>query len=645
MSDERRALLPRRNEELSLGPTRTRNSLWSVRSACGAILLSVVLERLAFYALAGNLVLFLNSQPFTWESYHAMNASFYFLGLSFVTSLFGGWLADSVFGRFKAIIVALVIYIVGYAFMPLLSPKDDSKSLYLPDVCRIHNVTPISHRIHTHDFDLSDSNDKNPFDEKCAWLIFIVLTVIAVGNGSFKANIAPFGADQVNQEGQQVTLGFFNWFYWCVNLGAFIGLLAITWVEQMKSFFYGYLSACVCLSVGAIIFILGGCCYVRRPAAGSILTNIFRIIREAFRMRRRRRRDYRTKSITGGKMVDEAEPLHERLSFLDYAKHRHGGVFHDSLVEDVKELKKVLCVFAVLIPYWMVYFQMQTTFLVQGLHMKLMFHLNESNDDPPHPQLVVAWFSLFDVVFLILLLPLFDRVIYPRLAKAGRPFGMTKRIIVGMVFAMAAMIVAGVVEHYRLEAFWPYPNSTCTNHSINQKIGNTTYQAADFSILWQIPQYALIGTSEVFTSVAGLQFAYSMAPKSMKGIIMGLFYFSSGIGSFLGTAFISGFYSTNTWFHSSDFGDINCRLACEEEPKGDVRNQACHLDYYFYLLAGVELVGLILFIVVAKVFKLGVETQQRLQVGSSEPFPPEAKMTDAKDGRHSIQRTTSNLSS
>lgn len=57
------------------------------------------------------------------------------------------------------------------------------------------------------------------------------------------------------------------------------------------------------------------------------------------------------------RVVDEAEPANRNLSFLDYAKHRHGGIFHDVLVDSVKQLKKIIIVFIALIPYWVVYFQ------------------------------------------------------------------------------------------------------------------------------------------------------------------------------------------------------------------------------------------------------------------------------------------------
>jgi hypothetical protein len=44
------------------------------------ILLAVGFERLAFYSLAGNLVLFLTSHDIGWTSLHSVTALFFFFG-------------------------------------------------------------------------------------------------------------------------------------------------------------------------------------------------------------------------------------------------------------------------------------------------------------------------------------------------------------------------------------------------------------------------------------------------------------------------------------------------------------------------------------------------------------------------------------
>ena len=65
-----------------------------------------------------------------------------------------------------------------------------------------------------------------------------------------------------------------------------------------------------------------------------------------------------------------------------------------------------------------------------------------------------------------------------------------------MVFASLAMAVAGIVEKYRLIDVHQHPMS----QSISGEVFNAS---ANVSILAQIPQFALIGLGETFTSVTG----------------------------------------------------------------------------------------------------------------------------------------------
>jgi peptide/histidine transporter 3/4 len=62
-------------------------------------------------------------------------------------------------------------------------------------------------------------------------------------------------------------------------------------------------------------------------------------------------------------LIDTADPVvtQQPPSFLDHAKFRYGGSFHDSIVDDVKKLGKIILVFLTLVPYWMVYFQVQAS--------------------------------------------------------------------------------------------------------------------------------------------------------------------------------------------------------------------------------------------------------------------------------------------
>lgn len=181
MVDERKRLLPPRLDDTeedapcSCCPTtRYRNKFLSKAT----VLAAVAFERLAFYSISGNLILFLNGTQYSWSSLYALDASFYFLGIACIFYFFGGILADIMFGRFRVIFAAFIIYIVGYAIFPVLSNANIANTLTNSSYmnCSAGNSKPAA---------------------GCTALIFVGLTIVGAGTGMLRANIAPFGADQV----------------------------------------------------------------------------------------------------------------------------------------------------------------------------------------------------------------------------------------------------------------------------------------------------------------------------------------------------------------------------------------------------------------------------------------------------------------
>jgi dipeptide/tripeptide permease len=59
------------------------------------------------------------------------------------------------------------------------------------------------------------------------------------------------------------------------------------------------------------------------------------------------------------------------------------------------------------------------------------------------------------------------------------------------------------------------------------------------SILWQLPQYFMIGIAEILTYLSHLNFAYKEAPPSMKPVMMSLLYLSMAGGDLVVAIFSS----------------------------------------------------------------------------------------------------------
>ncbi|UJR14008.1 hypothetical protein I4U23_001008 [Adineta vaga] len=548
------------------------------------ILISAGLERLAFYSLAGNLVIFLTSENIHWTPLHSVTASFIFLGTSYISAIIFAWISDGKLGRAKTIIIGFLLYIIGYVFISLFS-DNDQYGLY-STFCGTMNVT----RTDTLEF----------FQEQCIPQILSTLVFTAIGVGAVQANMAVFGAEQVRE--QKATTQYFDKYYAAVNIGGLIAFAFIAYGQQNDSYFIGYVIPAALLIIALVFFLIGYRFCIHVQPYDSVISNLIPVFINAFQTWRKHRRNLQIsknnrRQNSSTKLLDTPTEYSDQFSlttseqswsFLDYAKVGNNGRFSDRIVNDIKSLRRIIVVFLLLIPYWLLYFQIETTFLVQGVHMKVMKFFR--TDQGIH-YMPVIWLSLGDQMIIIVAIFFLNTFVYKRLEASGRSISIRSRITFGMISATIAMCLAGTVEIYRQKLCDSQP-------TISQIIGKTNYTAADMSIFYQFPQYIGIGLSEVFASVASLEFAYLAAPRSAQSLIMSLRFCSAGLSSFFGSFYIGIFVKIK---EDLAFENSSCKAAYEPD-----------LFYvYFFVLGCFQFIFILIFLACDRKFKLLKVSKQR----------------------------------
>ena len=91
--------------------------------------------------------------------------------------IIGGWLADSKFGKFSVILFSAIVYLVGTALLPLGSISDEDDTI---------------------EWAATDLTTKQAFKRS---VYFFGLFLVALGTGGIKANVSPFGAEQISYHG------------------------------------------------------------------------------------------------------------------------------------------------------------------------------------------------------------------------------------------------------------------------------------------------------------------------------------------------------------------------------------------------------------------------------------------------------------
>jgi POT family proton-dependent oligopeptide transporter len=456
-------------------------------------------ERFSFYGMRNILVQFLvgsvilayvpeaERQSVAKDVFHSFVIGVYFF------PLLGGWLSDRFFGKYDTVLWFSLIYCAGHACLAMFE----------------------GHRTG----------------------FYTGLFLIALGSGGIKPLVVSFCGDQFTSANKHLAKVVFDAFYWTINFGSFFASLLMPLFLRNLGPAIAFGIPGVLMFLATFVFWLGRRQYVRvPPSRGEDPDSFFVVARTALLSHAPGQGRPGLAVAVAGAAIAAAMllcwALHAWLGIslpfwpddfhfvitaclalgaliafggigvsmqLERARSRHP----DASVDGVRAVLRILVVFALTTPFWSLFDQKASTWVIQGKDMAV------PHDSWWWPSWLVreaGQMQALNPLLIMLLIPFNNLVLYPALRRLGFEPTPLRRMGWGIVFAGIAWIVAGLIQ-LEIDA------------------------GARTSLAWQAWPYLLLTFGEVLVSATALEFAYSQATVAMKGVIMAFWYLTSTFGS------------------------------------------------------------------------------------------------------------------
>lgn len=552
------------------------------------ILMMELAERLSYFGINQGLKNFM--QEIGWSLVSASALKSTWTSICYLMPLFGAYLADERWGRFRTILTFGIWYCIGDFLVAIAA---------YPSIMETKAAV-------------------NP--------IFVIglFLGIGVGTGCIKSSVITLGADQFDPNDpdevrQKET--YFSYFYWCVNVGSgvsygYFSILCVEGSPQIPAeygYFATYMICAAVMGLAVCSFVAGYPRYVHMPPTDRTISTLLKLLWTNAKQTRK------GAILVGGSLSFIAAVVvniiaaftaskgtignvfayiagclvligivswiyvGQDTSFLDVSRISNGGMFDDTRVSGYQRLIRVMPFAALTIIWQCAYDQTDANF--QSITQQCDLRLDRS--DPDSSQIPGAMLGVFDPIVIVICIPILDSFVYPMYAKMTghmpTPFG---KAVTGLCIAVVGLFWAACFEIIRRNAgpLLDSEGNYIRDGGSDQPMNDITWGAA-------VPNYVFIALGECLINVTAYDIFYSEVPLTLKSTSQSLNLLMSSVGSILTSVFTIMF---SKYLPSDNLNDG-------------------HLEYMFFCVAGVSVVNLIAFVIIMKKMNFAMKSRDMVE--------------------------------